>query len=435
MKNILLMFLGILIALVSLEVLLQTSSFVIAQANKLSNKKIVKLADNKDLIKILCIGESTTVAQYPKQLVDYLNKHITKDFMVIDCGISATHIENIVERIDSQLETYKPNIVISMMGINDAEFQNTEIHKKYKLKILELFMLIKKHIEQIAADQLYADDKDIDYSKLQDEYSANRKELTQLEQLIDKNPKNLKAIETISILYRMRKDYVNVEKYVGIYRANSAAPNMHMLFMLTDAYIRMGKDNDAQKLILSVLNDNDISDEDKNIYLSKAVESYIYLSNPEKLKDYYNLIIKTKTQTAILDNLYKYLISKNISIKYYDYSNKFKNTIKTVNLNTEKIKNAYLIFAKKVIDSGAVYICMGYPAMPIKDFEDFFKDTALKSKILFVSNENNFKEQLKKTPYYGLFRDNFGGAFGHCTDAGNRLIAENVGQYILKIVN
>jgi lysophospholipase L1-like esterase len=193
--------------------------------------------------------------------------------MVIDCGISATHIENIVERIDSQLETYKPDIVISMMGINDAEFQNAEIYKKHKLKILELFMLIKKHIEQIAADQLYADDKDIDYSKLQDEYSANRKELTQLEQLIDKNPKNLKAIETISILYRMRKDYVNVEKYVGIYRANSAAPNMHMLFMLTDAYIRMGKDNDAQKLILSVLNDNDISDEDKNIYLSKAVES------------------------------------------------------------------------------------------------------------------------------------------------------------------
>ncbi|MDD2524328.1 MAG: hypothetical protein PHT81_05750, partial [Endomicrobiaceae bacterium] len=150
MKRIFSMFFGIVFALISLEVLLQLSSFVITQANKINNNKSVKIINDREQIKILCIGESTTFAQYPKQLVDYLNTHINKDFVVIDCGVPGTNVENIASRIDEQIRMYDPNIVISMMGANDAKLKSTPIYKKYKLKTVELFMLIKRHIESIA---------------------------------------------------------------------------------------------------------------------------------------------------------------------------------------------------------------------------------------------------------------------------------------------
>jgi hypothetical protein len=34
--------------------------------------------------------------------------------------------------------------------------------------------------------------------------------------------------------------------------------------------------------------------------------------------------------------------------------------------------------------------------------------------------------------YQGYFRDMFGGDFGHCTPKGNRLLAKNIAQEILK---
>lgn len=436
MKNILLMFLGILIALASLEILLQTSSFVIAQANKLSSQPAVRPDDNKTLIKILCIGESTTFFQYPKQLVDYLNEHITKDFILIDCGVPGTNIENITERIDKQIEMYNPDIVISMMGANDAILNDKVVYKQYNLKILSLFMLIKRHIEDIAVKKLYADGDTSDYSKLSDYYFQTGKEPFELISFVENNPFDLKAVEALISLYRTRKNYANMEKYADIYLKNSNGNiNTSVLFLLTDAYIQQKKYDSAKILIVSLIKNDKITDDQLNGYLSNVIESYISFATLTQLTDYYNLLVACKTQTAVLDNLYDYLKTNGINVELYNYHNKYKLTAKQLNFNTDKIKNSYLLFAQKLIDNNIVYICMSYPTVPIENFKTFFKNSNLKDKIIFVSNEENFKEALKKKPYYTLFADNFGGTFGHCTKEGNKLIAENVGKAILKLVN
>lgn len=436
MKNILLMFLGILIALTSLEILLQTSSFVILQVNKFNNQKTVTLLDNKNLIKILCVGESTTFAQYPKQLVDYLNEHINKDFVVIDCGVPGTNIENITERIDKQIEMYNPDIVISMMGTNDAILKDKVVYKQYKLKILSLFMLIKRNIENVAVTKLYADNDTSDYSKLSDEYFQTKKPPVELIKFVEKNPFDLKAIESLVYLYRMRQDYANAEKYSNMFLENSNGNmNTFVLFMLTDVYIQQKKYDLAKALILSIIKNNKITDDEINGYLSSVIESYISFATLTQLTDYYNLLINNKIQTAILDNLYQYLKTNGINIEYYNYTNKYKLLGKQLNFNTDSIKSSYLTFAQKLIDNNIIYICMSYPTMPIETFENFFSKSTLKNKIIFVSNEHNFKEALKKEPYYKLFTDNFGGTFGHCTKSGNTLIAENVGKTIIELVN
>ena len=430
------MFFGIVFALISLEVLLQLSSFVITQANKINNNRSVKIFDDKEEIKILCVGESTTFAQYPKQLVDYLNRKINKDFIVIDCGVPGTNVENITDRIDEQIKMYNPDIVVSMMGANDAKLKETRIYKKYKFKTVGLFMLIKRHIESIAAEKLYADANNTDYSKLVDSYFQTGNQPIQLIKIVNNNPNNIKATEALVSIYRMRKDYSNVEKYAGKFlTTNPSVTDMFILFMLTDVYIQQKKYNLADNLILSILISDKINEEQKNEYLSKVVESYISFSTTDELTRYYNLLVDNKIQTIILDDLYKYLKKNKASVKYYTYANRYSKIGQVPDFDTEEIKKSYLLFAQKLIDKNIVYICMGYPTISIETFRNFFKNTKLNDKIVFISNENNFKEKLETMPYYELFVDNFGGTFGHCTNFGNTLIAENVGKKIIEIVN
>jgi len=52
--------------------------------------------------------------------------------------------------------------------------------------------------------------------------------------------------------------------------------------------------------------------------------------------------------------------------------------------------------------------------------------------IIFVDNERPFKERVAKEGYDEYFADMFGGDFGHCTEKGNRLLAGNIANTILK---
>jgi hypothetical protein len=45
-----------------------------------------------------------------------------------------------------------------------------------------------------------------------------------------------------------------------------------------------------------------------------------------------------------------------------------------------------------------------------------------------------FRDAVRKDSYNEYFRDAIGGDFGHCTDKGNRLLAENIASTILKEV-
>ncbi|MCR4663601.1 MAG: hypothetical protein K5622_06930, partial [Endomicrobiaceae bacterium] len=101
----------------------------------------------------------------------------------------------------------------------------------------------------------------------------------------------------------------------------------------------------------------------------------------------------------------------------------------------DHVKQIYIDFANKLISNNITYICMSYPTMPIQLLQDFFTNTSIKNKIIFVSNEENFNNALKKYPFTDLFDDAFAGTFGHCTDLGNTLIVENVGNVILTLTD
>jgi hypothetical protein len=52
--------------------------------------------------------------------------------------------------------------------------------------------------------------------------------------------------------------------------------------------------------------------------------------------------------------------------------------------------------------------------------------------ILFVDNERIFQNAVARGSYQQYFVDMFAGDFGHCTPKGNRLLAENAADSILR---
>lgn len=84
---------------------------------------------------------------------------------------------------------------------------------------------------------------------------------------------------------------------------------------------------------------------------------------------------------------------------------------------------------KALLDKrGIRLVCVQYPMRRVKPLKEIFESSA---DIIFVDNEMSFKKAVLKSGYKEYFVDIFGGDFGHCTDKGNRLLAENIADAIL----
>jgi len=152
-KKILLIFIGLLISLIILEMFLQITGFALITIKEYKNKKL----KDPNIITILCLGESTTDGQWPPILQKILDKKAKlKKFRVIDEGHMAKNSEYLLyEIVEKKLNFYKPDMTICMVGINDNSIPKSVLksHKNkpfyHKSKTYKLFILIKKHIAGI----------------------------------------------------------------------------------------------------------------------------------------------------------------------------------------------------------------------------------------------------------------------------------------------
>ena len=88
---------------------------------------------------------------------------------------------------------------------------------------------------------------------------------------------------------------------------------------------------------------------------------------------------------------------------------------------------------KSILDKrGITYVCVQYPMRNIEPLKKLFQGND--EGIIFVDNEKIFRDLVAKEGYQSYFRDAFGGDFGHCTEKGNRLLAENIAKVIVKEV-
>jgi len=78
---------------------------------------------------------------------------------------------------------------------------------------------------------------------------------------------------------------------------------------------------------------------------------------------------------------------------------------------------------------GVKLVCVQYPLRNIESLKAIFND---KEGMIFVDNRTIFEEALKNGKYEDYFIDKFADVFGHCTKKGNKLLAENIANTIIK---
>ena len=370
---------GIFIAFVTLECILQIISLYKKHLYFYNQKKAVSLI-KKDDIKIMCIGESTTQNQYPIYLGQYLKQYIPeKNFVIIDSGYAGINLDGIINNLKVNIDKIKPDIVVGMIGINDTIDYSFKSYSK--IKTVYLIQLIIEHFK--------FKDVNIDKNNI-----LNKRELiTNLDDLALRD-KTQQQISDFLLAKETEKDLskVFVEKKEGVL-LNPYAQNNELSVKIIDKYYSSdNKDLTFNELLNTIFEDDTIKPEFR-----------------------YGI----KGMTCMLNN--KFDLGK----KYFDMADKER-----LKYDYSKISKKYEKILDFIIPNGITYIAMQYPVRDIGSLQKIIDKTKYSDVVFYVSNKKLFRTALQGNDKKEIFKDLFAWDFGHCTEYGNRLIANNLAQVI-----
>ncbi len=438
-KKFLLIILGIFLSLVFLECGLRFAGWTISSYQQYKNNKALR---NKSQYTIICLGESTTAGQYPIQLQQILDKKYPNKFSIIDCGIPGAFLEAILDSLEHNITKYNPNIAICMMGgaygttiVNDKKdglyIKNESL--LFKSKIFKLIVLFKRYVQQLKNILSFVNynNSSIDYALKLKEQGKFKEAESQLKYMLKSEKNNEKAFIELMILY---SDFL-CKKDIGY---NMAIEALNKNFSYNKEW--------CYRVIFDFISENK-DYETMRYYINKAINQDIEIFSTRERYNIYNCIKKQLTENEkhkILDIMsenddtyYGMIGIEKLGQKDYQEAEKYFNKAEEIRLNFPNIEtyDLYKLIIKKLIDNNIKVICMQYPVRSIIPLEEQLKKESYYDKLVFVSNEKLFKKALMKKNYDEIFDDQFAGDFGHCTELGNMLIAENVVNTLENILN
>jgi len=532
-QKIVLIIFGLCLCAVLLELGLRLGGFIFLSLQEYKNRISLK---QKGTYRILCLGESTTAGQWPGPLEDALNqKDIGIRFSVIDKGIPGTNTGVILSQLEDNLDKYNPQMVITMMGINDRKYilPYEDIPAKKAIlffrsfRTYKLIRLLRLHIINKAREiGVYRprDKKENtnDSTKL-GSFLNQQEEI--LKKVIEIDPENEQGYFRLGRYYRKIGEHNKSEEMFK--KAIEIDPeNEKCYFRLGRYYRKIGEHNKSGGMFKKAIEMNPENEEgylglgkyyrDKGEYnkaeemFKKAIEidpeneeGYLQLGRYYRDKGGHNKAEEMFKKAIEIDpenewgylGLGKYYIEKGeldkaeemfkktIEIdpvnewgylqlgKYYrdkGEHNKsggmFKKAIE-IDPENDKLIAALAVFymekgeytlaeecskkaeslrtghynpathhnyqrLKEIVTEGGIrLVCVQYPMRNIELLKRMFKE---KEGSIFVDNEKLFKEVVGKEGHDEYFTDLFAGNFGHCTPKGNRLLAENIANRILK---
>lgn len=120
LQKIILIIFGLFVFFFLLEAGLRLGGFILLSLQEHRNMVSMR---QKSAYRIMCLGESTTVGDehmWPSQLENILNqRNIVIKFSVINKSVGGTNTSYILKDLEDNLSQYKPDMVITMMGVND----------------------------------------------------------------------------------------------------------------------------------------------------------------------------------------------------------------------------------------------------------------------------------------------------------------------------
>ena len=450
---------GIILALIILESGMRITGFTILSLQQSENKIIVK----GDVYSILALGESTTAGRisWPKQLELILNNRSPDiKFKIFNEGIPGTNTAFILSRLEENLDKYNPDMVITMVGVNDYGLNliyNDTLSTKitflledlrvYKLGkwVLEVLKDKVKDIDFKATGFPIGNDKQITkknddvYFELGSNYISQgmiEKAEEMHKKAIEINPNYFKAYFELGLIYYKQN---KIEKAEEMHKkAIEINPDYDAPYiMLGNIYYKQNKIKKEEEMYKKAI---EINPNYVRAY-SRLGRNYINQGMIEKAED---MIKKSIEIDPNHDFSYKQLrrIYNRQDISYKEIEKLFRennysfyiNNTSGYEITQHNYKQLYNILEKRSIK----YIAMQYPTLSVDVLKSMFNEN---ENIIFVSNEENFKNALENARYEDYFSDSFArrgsdflfkGNWGHTRLKGDILIAENVANDILE---
>jgi tetratricopeptide (TPR) repeat protein len=210
-----------------------------------------------------------------------------------------------------------------------------------------------------------------------------------LKKVMEKEPNNVEALCRMGVCYRQQGKYEEAE---GIFKkAITTEPYAHKPYWeLIDTYKSQGKQEELKNLHGMLMKKDDNND----FFAALIATFYMEQKKYKKAEDYYR--------------------------KANELRQRYYNPI--TRSNYQRLKDI-------IMQKGIRLVCVQHATRNVEPLKKIFNSIG---GIIFVDNEKIFKEALKHGRYEDYFVDRFAGDFGHGTPKGNRLLAENIANTILK---
>ncbi|MAG50614.1 hypothetical protein CL621_03160 [archaeon] len=347
---------------------------------------------------------------------------------------------NIVESSEENLENIWTYIELGQEYVNQRKFDEAEEMFKKAMEIdsendevyVGFGVLYDIQGKGNEAEEMFKKAMEIDsrnygaYIRLGQWY-RNKIRLDEAEEMFKKameiDSRNYQAYVELGWNYMERRKLSEAEEMFK--KAMEIDPINHEIYAgLGKSYGDQGKFNDAEKIFEKAVEIN-----------PKNYEGYIRLgawyTNQKNFNKAENILKKAIELEPNDDRAYSGLSNCYNSWGKYELAEEYSKIAEDLRLrNYNPVTRHNYQKLKEVLDQrGIKFVVVQYPMRNVESLKRIFKD---KKSVVFVDNEVIFKEALKQSDYDEYFIDMFGGDFGHATANGNKLIAENVAEVILK---
>lgn len=338
-------------------------------------------------IKILCIGESTTVwggeDAYPGFLQRKLKSRFGDKYQVINKGLPGANTHKVLSELPRYLDDVQPQIVVVMTGINDywATIDKDAPLWQRSLEFMSRYLMLAKLTRNILVNIEYGKKTDIEMSKAAD-CGGHNSEIG----------KFVKEAELIKKSGDIKKTVEYLEQKISLLTPNG------------DCSI-----GDPLYWMLISLQEHELNNKELALQtVEKVLSSYMV---PYKRSEF---LVKRNLLRSNLG------MSSN-KIPDIRAENYWENSTYKVNIQQ--------IIAQMQSRSIPV-IMMQYPRLSVGPLKDILLDHR---GVTFVENKIKFEEALKTMKSEDLFYDHFAGIFGHFKPVGAELVADEVLSAILKM--
>lgn len=418
----------------ALEVAMRLTGWIIFLPTQDLNRE----ANLNAKIRILAIGESTTADHFasarpgawPRQLQSKLQSE-GYDVSVFNLATGGITSSILLSRLEKQLLTYRPHLVIAMMGVNDHRYSQY-IHESglrgwfYRLHIARGLQLSWRAYLENQFPQVIPED----ISNFGRWWSS------------DMEPHFIRAVVTDKIKLN-GVDWVEKE-------ASQRAPCSQSAILASIGAYYWGETK------VEILPENLVG------YFRRAFE----VCPQSSLAQYWYLLALENSENhgrcrEVSSEILKFGI--NLEDQVFEHlvacwlPNYPKELVKIADLKSIKLVDgdldisnpnyggaaSYLELYNILRGRGIALVAMQYPTLDIDEIKKPFRNLGLgeipqmlpDKSLYFVENRYNFLEALRNQPYEEIFTDRFRKTWGHLTPFGHELIADQLVKLLHPILN